>query len=98
MSSQFEAISASVAKMQIRTKDDGFETVKLNRGTAIRSFCKECQGWDLIGIAECTSIYCPLHPFRYGGSIFAALKKEAKRDAKTEASKDKKPRKKKDEV
>lgn len=84
--STFEAISASVAKTQIRTKAGGFETVKLNRGSAIRAFCKECQGWDIIGITECTSPYCPLFPFRNGGSVTAALKK-AESDAKKSAAK-----------
>lgn len=36
-----------------------------NRATAIRAYCMDCQG-EMIGVRECNSITCPLHPFRMG--------------------------------
>lgn len=37
-----------------------------NRATAIRAFCVNCMGGDTVGVRQCPSITCPLHPFRMG--------------------------------
>jgi len=37
-----------------------------NRAKAIRAYCVNCQGFELIGVKECSSLNCPLHPFRMG--------------------------------
>ena len=37
-----------------------------NRATAIRAMCVVCQGGDVYTIKECSSITCPLYPFRMG--------------------------------
>lgn len=37
-----------------------------NRGTAITSFCVNCQGGSRKQVAECYSVDCPLWAFRFG--------------------------------
>lgn len=41
-----------------------------NRATAIRAYCVSCQGFELVGVKECPSLNCPLHPFRMGKDPF----------------------------
>jgi hypothetical protein len=41
-----------------------------NPNTAVRAFCLECQGNDSVGVRQCPSFNCPLHPFRMGGNPF----------------------------
>ena len=33
---------------------------------AIREFCLDCSGDSSKNVKECTSVNCPLHPFRLG--------------------------------
>ena len=37
--------------------------VMLTRNMAIKAFCSECMGWET-NPKQCTSILCPLYPFR----------------------------------
>lgn len=41
-----------------------------NRATAIRSYCIICMGGEIASIRLCTSLTCPLHPFRMGKDPF----------------------------
>lgn len=41
-----------------------------NRATAMRAFCIGCMGGDVAGVRVCTSLTCPLHPFRMGKDPF----------------------------
>jgi len=35
----------------------------------VKSFCLECLGWERAGIPQCTSLGCPLYPYRpYSGN------------------------------
>lgn len=45
---------------------DKYKASIKNRTTAIRAFCMNCQGADIVGVRECPSVTCPLHPFRMG--------------------------------
>lgn len=38
----------------------------LNRGTAIREFCKECMGYALHDVNRCPDMGCPLWEWRRG--------------------------------
>jgi len=51
-------------KHTIRTKNNGFKEVTLNRSKAIKAFCTECLGFGEVNPKQCTSKYCPLFPFR----------------------------------
>jgi len=35
-----------------------------NLRAAIHSFCLECVGWQRTEVTQCTSISCPLYPYR----------------------------------
>jgi len=48
----------------IRTKSGNLKKVKLIRSLAIRAFCTECLGFGEDHPKNCTSINCPLYPFR----------------------------------
>jgi len=48
---------------RIRSKNGKLIDVTMNRGLAIKAMCTECMGWEG-DPKECTSIYCPLHPWR----------------------------------
>lgn len=37
---------------------------------AIREFCLDCSGGSFTVVKECTTITCPLHPFRFGKNPF----------------------------
>ena len=37
-----------------------------SRAAAIRAFCCMCVGWNGRLVAECTTLDCPLHPYRPG--------------------------------
>ncbi len=48
---------------RIRTKDEGFVTLKMGRRLAIQLMCTECLGWE-DHPDSCTSPLCPVFPFR----------------------------------
>lgn len=37
-----------------------------NRATAIRAYCVGCMGGSVSDVRSCSSLCCPLHPFRMG--------------------------------
>ena len=48
----------------VRHKDGGTITVEgYTRGKAVRLMCTECLGFET-NPSECTSVLCPLYPFR----------------------------------
>ena len=49
--------------------------------TAIRAFCYWCQGEDISGVRNCTSMVCPLFPFRMGKNPFYGKLEDAEVDA-----------------
>ena len=49
----------------VRTACGGYVTLKLTRKRAMACMCMECTGWEG-NPADCTSIYCPLYPWRTG--------------------------------
>ena len=53
-------------KHTIRTsKMDGSTVdVNLTRGQAIKAMCTECLGFGEVHPKECTSVHCPLYPYR----------------------------------
>jgi hypothetical protein len=51
-------------KHTIRTKNGNLKEVTLIRSLAIKAFCTECLGFGEDDPKNCTSIYCPLYPFR----------------------------------
>jgi len=50
-------------KHTVRTKNGGLIELDITRNKAIKLFCTECMGWEG-DIKECTSIHCPLYPYR----------------------------------
>ena len=49
----------------IRSDGDGnTKTVSLTARRAIRTFCKECVGFNPHEVRKCTDSLCPLFPFR----------------------------------
>jgi hypothetical protein len=56
----------------IRTRDGTMLFVLLNRATAIKIHCTECQGWETHP-RDCASVLCALYPFR-GASRMAYRK------------------------
>lgn len=52
---------------------------------AIREFCLECCGDSPSGVKECTSVNCPLYPFRLGRNPYRA--KREMTDEQKEAAK-----------
>jgi hypothetical protein len=46
--------------------EDKYQARIGNRATAIRAYCVQCQGGSVVGVKECASATCPLHPFRTG--------------------------------
>lgn len=46
--------------------EDKYQARIGNRATAIRAYCVQCQGGSVVGVKECVSVICPLHPFRMG--------------------------------
>jgi hypothetical protein len=50
----------------VRTKDNKTRKVKLTGLTAIRLHCIECMGFQIHEVKRCTSVLCPLYPFRMG--------------------------------
>lgn len=51
---------------------------------AIRAFCLECCGGNAADVRECTSIRCPLKPFRLGKNPYRT-KREMTEEQKTAA-------------
>lgn len=47
-------------------KKDGYETINLTRGRAIRKKCLECSGWSFNEVKLCTCYDCALYPYRLG--------------------------------
>lgn len=52
-------------------RDDGpienkYRAAIKNRATAIRAYCVGCMGGSVSDVRDCTSLTCPLHPFRMG--------------------------------
>ena len=47
---------------EVGTRSGGLKEIELTRSLAIKAFCTECMGWD--HPKHCTSINCPLYPFR----------------------------------
>jgi hypothetical protein len=43
--------------------------VLLTRGKAIRLFCYECMGFQKSEVPRCTSLTCPLYPYRPGKNL-----------------------------
>ncbi len=52
---------------------------------AIREFCLDCCGDSPVGVKECTSVNCALHPFRLGKNPFRT--KREMTDEQKEAAK-----------
>lgn len=42
------------------------EKQKMSRAKAVREKCLDCCCWDSAEVRRCTSVNCPLHPFRMG--------------------------------
>jgi hypothetical protein len=55
-------------KHTIRSKEDGTRKVSLTPLRAIRFHCLECIGWKPSEVKNCTSILCPLYPYRSGSN------------------------------
>ncbi len=53
-------------KHRIRSKDGGTKDVSLSALKAIRLNCLECVCWSAFEVKNCTSILCPLFPYRLG--------------------------------
>ncbi len=49
---------------------NGYRAKIKNRATGIRAYCVGCMGGELVGVRECLSVTCPLHPFRMGKDPF----------------------------
>ena len=52
-----------------KTENDAAKRIK-NRSTAIRAFCIGCMCGDTALVRSCTSLTCPMHPFRLGNDPF----------------------------
>lgn len=52
----------------VRTKNGGLIELDITRNKAIKLFCTECMGYGEENIKNCTSIHCPLYPYR-GSSL-----------------------------
>ena len=50
-------------KHTIRKKSGKLKNVELTRSLAIKAFCTECLGFETHP-KDCTSVNCPLYPFR----------------------------------
>lgn len=61
----------------IRTRDGGFKRLKYARKQAIQLCCTECLGWE-DDPKDCTSIHCPLFPFR--GRTMASQRARGEQD------------------
>ena len=35
-----------------------------HRASAVKAFCLECMGWEREEVRKCTSVACPLYPYR----------------------------------
>ena len=56
-----------MVKHTIKKNGEGqTKTIGLTFRSAIRAFCLECMGWSPEEVKNCTSITCPLFPFRLG--------------------------------
>ena len=59
----------------IRDKGKQFKTVSLTPMKAIRLFCTECMGFQVLEIKECTDKHCPVFPYREGHNLSRQQKK-----------------------
>lgn len=49
----------------VRTRDGGSVTFEsYTRGFAIKLMCTECMGFQSAEVKHCTSVKCPLYPYR----------------------------------
>jgi hypothetical protein len=55
-------------KHKIRDAKGKEVSVSLTPIRAIRKFCIECMGHQIIEVPKCTAPFCPLFPFRMGDS------------------------------
>ncbi len=53
-------------KHTIRNNKGGLVDVELTPRKAIKRFCLECMCFVPQAVADCTSLNCPLYPFRLG--------------------------------
>lgn len=56
----------------IRTKNGKLKKVKITKNIAIKLMCTECLGYGEAHPSECSSVNCPLYPFR--GKTLMGLK------------------------
>ena len=49
----------------VRTADEGIKRLKLTRKSGMACMCAECMGFEE-NPAGCTSVLCPLYPWRAG--------------------------------
>ena len=60
-----ETKRCSVMRVKTNSKD-GFKITDLNRRKACHEKCKDCSGWILSEIQNCTFFDCPFYPYRTG--------------------------------
>ena len=51
-------------KHKVRRKYGKLKEIDMTRSIAIKAFCTECMGYGEVHPKDCTSVNCPLYPFR----------------------------------
>ena len=51
-------------KHKIKRKSGKLKEVNLTRSLAIKAFCTKCMGFGEVHPKDCTSVNCPLYPYR----------------------------------
>lgn len=77
-----ESVSVTKSHTVVGRIDGDVLIENYTRGKAIKTMCTECMGWGEVHPKECTSVKCPLYPYR--GANQAAYQSELARSLREE--------------